>query len=322
MRVRYRTGVSRAGVLFGLGIVILFGSLAPIWVLNQRNEQRSLTCKFNQSRIAEAFHRYDEEVGMLPGYCDYRFGRPVEGADSSETELTSWVFPLLPHLYGREDPGETDPKPAWHSIYELYGPLAEGENRRVPLAGRIGIFLCPDDPNRDGPAPLTMVVNAGQPDRDVEPADFRENGLLLSAAGPTQSWSLRQVMEADGISHTILLTENVDAGDWNESIEARLSILWRPLQTSQASQASEKDSPLFINERRGEFGEGDQAILFARPSAYHRWGVNVTFADGSNRVLTPQLDRRTYLQLLVPDDANCRDNISGKKLGAEFKQAN
>jgi hypothetical protein len=123
-------------------------------------------------------------------------------------------------------------------------------------------------------------------------------------------------MEADGISHTILLTENVDAGDWNESTEARVSILWRPLQSSS------EDSPLFINERRGEFGEGDQPVLFARPSAYHRWGVNVTFADGSNRVLTPAIDRRTYLQLLIPDDANCRDNISGKKLGAEFKQAN
>lgn len=303
-------GVSRAGVLFGLGTVVVLGSLAPIWVLNQRNEQRSLMCQFNQTRIVEAFHRYDEEVGHFPGYREYRFGRPIGDDDSAESgdssELVSWAFPLLPHLYGQSKPDEADPRPAWHAFYEMYGPLAEGENRKVPAVGRIGVFLCPEDPQRDGPAPLTMIANAGQPDRRQDPADSRKNGLLMDAAGRMPSWSMGQLTEADGISHTILLSENIDAGNWNDDTEAKFSLLWRPPTGKSDDDAQDDDvaTPLFINERVGESVDSQKSlVLFARPSAYHRWGVNVTFADGANRVLTPSIDPQTYLQLLRPMDA-------------------
>ena len=313
-----RSGVSRAGVLFGLVIVLLFAALAPIWVLNQRSEQRSLTCQFNQTRIAEAFHRYDEDVGFFPGYRDYRFGRPFDEAGPAEAgtaeagtgaerdatsaktpELIAWPFPILPYLFAGTNP--TKSKPAWHTLYESHGPLAEGENRATRPAALVSLFVCPDDPHRGGVAPLTMIANAGQPDRKEEPADLRKYGILMDGSGPTPSWSMKELLQADGISYTILLSENIDAGDWNAFTEPSVSILWRPLSMPDPKGGAVV-SPLFINERTGESGAGGSPILFARPSAYHRWGVNVAFADGSNRVLTPAIDRRIYLQMLAPDD--------------------
>lgn len=306
--------ISRASLFFGLFIVLMLFCLAPLWVLNQRTEQRNLTCRRHQQQIALAFQRFDEDQGRLPGFRESRFGRPVadeeaEAAPRVDEAIArvAWPFHLLPYLYESE-PQEGDATPSWHAIYKNFGPAARGANREVRPEGQIPLLLCPDDPQREGTAPLTFIANAGQPDREEPPGDHLANGVLMDTAAGQSSWSIRELAAADGISTTILLTENIDAGDWNDgNNEALVAVLWRPLKDTPAA-------PRWINERIGERKSDSLYTPFARPSAYHRWGVNTTTVDSATRTITPAIDRRAYLQMLAPLDDDVVDNRTGQPL--------
>jgi hypothetical protein len=143
------------------------------------------------------------------------------------------------------------------------------------------------------------------------PADYRANGLLMDR-GPARmtSWSLHDLAAADGVSHTIFMSENIDAGNWNDTLEPLVSILWRPIGVA--------NPVLAINESIAARSPDGNSSMFARPSSYHPRGVNIAFPGGSTRVLTPATDKRLYRQMLAADDANVQDNVSGQLLTSLF----
>ncbi len=303
------SGTSRVSVVMAAIIVILFVSFAPIWILSQRSQQRTLTCQMHQIRIVEAFQRYDGAEKALPGFRQPRFG-PSAVAEAETPELASWTFSILPYLYERRKPVD-DGTPAWHTLYDTFGPQADAAHRKMKPRGRIGIYLCPSDTNQDGVAPLSFVANAAMPDNSGAVPDYRANGLLMDRGARMLSWSLKDLAAADGVSHTILLTENIDAGDWHDDLESLVSLLWRPIGA--------RNPVLAINERIGHGASVEMSSLFARPSSYHPGGVNVAFPGGSTRVLTPAMDKQLYLQLLTADDLKVRDNVTGRPLTSQFK---
>jgi hypothetical protein len=287
-----RTGGARTTVIVLILVVGLFVAIVPLWVLNQRSEQRSLTCQFHQQRIIEAFHRYDSEYGELPPYRANRFNRGPQEVSGPE-DLIAWTFPLLPLLFERRQPADDDPSPNWHHVYTTYGPAAGAAERKASPEGRVSLYICPADPNHRDDAALSYAANAGQPDVEADPADYVENGLLMDASRGMRSWSLKRLSAADGTAHTILIAENMDAGEWNASSEAEVSILWSP-----AGQV------LWLNEQigLGSTATETEASMYSRPSSYHPRGINIGLAGGAVRTLSIGIDRRIYRQMLTADD--------------------
>jgi hypothetical protein len=95
-------------------------------------------------------------------------------------------------------------------------------------------LICPSRNPTGTPAPLSYIVNAGgtdvyrrpqPPTNTPQPLDYRENGLFFDDFGwrlppafmsipkpPTSD--LAYVSKHDGVSMTLLLSENLDAVDW------------------------------------------------------------------------------------------------------------
>jgi hypothetical protein len=236
----------------------------------------------------------------------------------------------------------------------------------------IGLLRCPDDRTTTGipdsdlneSGKFSYAANAGVPDRwrsgTVLNPDVRANGVF-HCLSPTYgikderlrtSWIPRlrmgnaYISRHDGTSHTILVSENVDATQWWLLREYSSCILWdadkesrrslqRPPQFDLGGEmAWEADAPYGINvERAKRPGDVDtdgnpvppmvqQSTRWCRPSSYHQGGgVNVVFSDGSGRFLSEELPYEVYVQLMTPHGAAAMIDVHHKILAPpEFSQ--
>ena len=127
--------------------------------------------------------------------------------------------------------------------------------------------------------------------------------------------SLDYVGTGDGTTNTLMLSENLAAGDWWDTSANRLGFgiqvpvaTYAPSYTSWApgtngntallldttNFASVSPDPWFINRNLAA------AVGTApRPSSQHAGGVNVVFCDGSARFLSENMDKATYEKLVT-----------------------
>jgi hypothetical protein len=113
--------------------------------------------------------------------------------------------------------------------------------------------------------------------------------------------SVAFVEQWDGADSTLLLSENVDAGQWTDDTEANVGFVWWP-QVEDGSPLPAQQI-LRINERAGE---GDGSIQFARPSSFHVGGVNVVFVSGRQRFLSQQIDDLVYARLMMSNSREAK----------------
>jgi Protein of unknown function (DUF1559) len=254
--------------------------------------------------------------------------------------VTGWVEPISPWLASSSQPNrdvikfeseaewkarrESIPPP--QSQYELGPAISSPKN---PVAGSkwrviVKEIRCPEVVRlqRDLPAgqfehvPCDFVVNAGMPDlpspseKTLDPAitrkappDWRENGVCLDLtfADGVDRVDFEYLESHDGLNTTLLLAENVDAGDGWESDEPRVGFLWQSKEVRDQVEATER--VLGINQ---ETGQGDGSTRFARLSSLHLGGVNVAFCGGATQFLSAQIDPVVLEQLMAPDNANAR----------------
>jgi prepilin-type processing-associated H-X9-DG protein len=184
-------------------------------------------------------------------------------------------------------------------------------------------LACPDNrPDKENASPnwLAWVANSGLPDVPNQadfPPDWPANGVFLDhfsrPPGADYQVSLAYLNEHDGAEHTLLLSENVDAGLWTDADEPRVAFVWA------ANLVNGEPSPqnvLFrINRRRGE---GDGSLPFARPSSYHAGGVNAAFCDGATRFLSENVDYMLFCRLMTPDGTGLKQPGSNKPIAAPY----
>lgn len=231
---------------------------------------------------------------------------------------TGWVFGVLPYVIDVDEASLTkvqrgevdfsqladDPEIArpYRWIYQQYGPDGAADKGAKPYES-INLLVCPDDVSarrQNSVNQLSWVVNTGMADA-VEfgelPADWAANGifqdLFHEGAADLPAVSAAYLTEHDGQANTLLMSENVDAGQWTDHEEAFVGFIWNANLTGGLPTPG--GDLLAINELRGE---GDGTARFARPSSFHVGGVNAVYASGSAQFISEKIDWLVFTQLM------------------------
>jgi hypothetical protein len=142
-----------------------------------------------------ALFQFENNKQRFPGYLNRIGGQPA-----------SWVVPVVPYLE------RVDLLQAWEGRAQSGKP--------EPLAVTLNFLVCPaDESNRASLTPLSYVANAGIPDLprpDGGPADKLAHGVFHNRLDPqaAPAMTLKFLADHDGTACTLLLSENVQAGQW------------------------------------------------------------------------------------------------------------
>lgn len=328
---RVRNAFTIWELLFVIVIALFVIALLLPAVNIRRDPGRKSVCINNQRQLALALFMYEQAHGQYPGYAI-----PQATIDTPQGVIASrpvsWAFAIMSRLE-RAD------------IADNYGAAAPAGTASGPFARpdqRLKILICPSDPSVVGnsSSALSYVVNTGlkDPEPDVSmpagvPRDWPENGIFhfhypyawkidfdvpLRAAGDDPNSetitavSAKFISDHDGLSTTLLLSENVDAGQWTDVLDDQVGFYWQATLDSKVPSSGNLspddwlERPLFsINEQTALTGETDpyEQRRYGRPSSFHPGGVNVSYADGHTTFLANDVDYLVYCQLMTPDGA-------------------
>ena len=219
----------------------------------------------NQIGLAKACLAFDGLHGHFPGYLN-RVGKDENG----QAVDGSWIVAVLPFCE-QED-------------------LAKEWEAGVRTAPRLGWLICPNgkfEGSRPEDPVLSYVANCGLPgDQDTAADGIFHNLTLPKPVGV----SLDYVKQHDGTERTLLLSENLQAGFWNDASEADLGMVWhrKPADCN------------LINHCR-DAGFRPQDIQYARPASYHPGGVVAAYCDGQAKFVSEQIDYGIFQHLMTPD---------------------
>lgn len=282
-----KRGLAKTELVVVVVIVLAAIALLIPFALQQRAASRAMTCQDRLQRLSLAVIEYDTKHGNLPGYRQ------------SMGEVTvGWVPPLLPLLHATDQQTEA---------LQAQALAALQENKRGPA--QLPSLLCPAQSPLERTSPISFIANCGMPDNTKEselPPDWQTNGLffdhLVEPEARRVMTSLNWLTRHDGSETTLLFSENIDAGAWSDSDEAKTGFVWTANKDAEGNPTSLPDV-LRINQERGA---GDGSLKFARPSSYHRGGVNVVMASGASRLVNDQIDYLVWQRLMVADGDNVK----------------
>ena len=339
-----------------LVVIAIIGTLVALLlpaVQSARESARNNTCKNNIRNLALAMTQYDSAQGELPGYIN----ELVDPNNNERGRRASWVVMLLPHienpalwdLWSRQLFEQGNSPEIWRTFSQT------GSN-----APEIELLLCPSDPvEGEGQPFLSYVVNAGQSLFDdarndtstsrqgqtqigggAANAEVASNGMFFDQAkntaivpsmsaedgregSPAIRMSLNFVSANDGLSNTMMISENIhavfwaydgvdrddpftDALDASEHSDAKhaFGFVWHNTapdspQLRRINGAANELQPLTIDELFEPGANGTRNDRLAYPSSQHPGGVNVAFADTRVVYVRDNISNRVYSQLMT-----------------------
>ena len=281
-------------------IAMLTGLLIPA-VLSAREAARKTECMNNMKNLGDALIQFDLAKDRFPGYANTMPGYK----DTSGNPIpVSWAVMILPNIQ------RTD-------IWDQF--RSQESSGIVPQAVEIDLFACPSD-YETLDYQQSYVVNCGQKDKPGDnPPDWPANGVFLNRfANRDRHVTASRI--PDGTQHTLLLSENIQAGPWltaNTSnppevitTEPEVGMVWWHDYDDPAEFPPNLRKWIQIN------GEDDNTsgltpMHKARPSSNHSGGVNVVFCDGHSQFLREDIDYDVYARLMTPDGKNAM--VAGTK---------
>lgn len=305
-RMKYQTGITRVEIITVAVILLISAGLLLPWIYNQRGRSQRTFCESRQMVIAKGLFVKSVDTPFFPGF------REVQATlDNGVNVETSWVFPLLPYVHplGTELAEEMKLKKAaelsqsesidlyrtgpYAKLYSKFGP--GGNLSGDKISDYVVELVCPASgkaPTADVRQPLSFVVNCGMPDVKSEkgPLDHRANGVFFDRVGGSTLMNLDFLLEHDGLETTLMLSENLDAGQSFDVDEHQVGFVWID---SFSGEVAERDNQRLLGINRPN--PGPISMKSARPSSQHDGGVNVAFCDGSTTFLSEEID---YLALV------------------------
>jgi len=303
-----RTGIALREVVVVILCLGFFLLMASMWLLRQQAKSRRTLCDSRQMVTARAMIQYDKIQLRLTPYR-LEIGEESQQGDNQY----SWVVAMLPY-FSHVVPQDKEKPPEeqtflypYRESYEKYGP--EGKNNagnRLPVF-TIPEIICPADERvsrQQKQAWMSLVVNTGMPDaapNKTFPTDWPANGVFFDGLAKPHSlhkpMTLEYITSHDGRTHTLLLSENIDSGQWTDTDEASLGFVW--VSGTEDGQPNPGKKLWRLNKHHGK---KDGTIRFASPSSNHVGGVNAAFCDGKTQFINDDIDYIVYCQMMTPDN--------------------
>ena len=282
-------------------------------------------CGVRMLQLGQATFQYELARKQYPGYLNTLVrddGKPFVHPETGQQQGVSWVIPLLNNMDQR-------------NLYKEWTAVpGNGANPGSTIMRRLDAVICPANAPTEAGTQLCFVVNSGMQDQPAggvagggqaggqqntanlpPPRDFAANGVFFDLYSdrpdPSKPASRRQtimssnyISRADGLSQTILLTENVDAGNYTGFTEQELGCIWAPGSVDTSSL------PYIVNPAKDEhrinrghdFGQAKnsnwQSYDYVRPSSFHSGGVNVVYCDTRLQFLNQDISYYVYSLLM------------------------
>jgi len=322
-------------------IAAIMAVLLPA-VQKSRETARRAQCASRLHNVGIAIGVYAEGNDDAIPYLAREFA-----AGSSVPPRHSWAAEILPYLDGQ---GIYDVMAAYQGI-EPSGPFpADG----YPV---VGVLTCPSDPLNERPGRLSYVANAGYIRGDLW-ADNEEHHaqqinwdrncpcpvpIFLTKTDRPYAYATgvfwRELPDddvrhrfrkiSDGLANTFMVTENLQAGAYNNATTSRIGFgvsisvdrtiaAWHvsTVGVGECFGASECECrkganlallPTFSlhdqeNDNNGRINAnlGGQIGKHPRPSSLHARGVNMLWCDGHITFVSQSIDDFVYARLITP----------------------
>ncbi|MEI8379865.1 MAG: DUF1559 domain-containing protein [Planctomycetota bacterium] len=318
-----RRGLTLIEVLVAILIICLLACwIAPAFQSARVNNRR-IQCLHNIRNVGLAMQNYAAiNSGRLPDLVSTKVITNGQGQQGKMS--VPWTVQLLPVL----DNATLLKSIRAHAVVNqgvASVNLGEGfENVAIDS------FVCPDSSAYRKPGQLSYVVNAGHMPHNVWGTSTNNSPALVDwmtppnpgdandiAAGQAMGviWpegfvsSLEYIATGDGISTTILLTENLQAGNWYDTQTSALGFgIQLPVSLTTAyPNAGTASDPLLIKQAPHPdnwFINRNWSAARSkspRPSSNHQGGVNVVMADGSLKFLSENMDKTVFMKLMTPN---------------------
>ncbi|MGC3969781.1 MAG: DUF1559 domain-containing protein [Pirellulales bacterium] len=330
------------------------------------------TCRNNLSNLAKALFIYsNRNGGRMPGYMNLlktKKGLAYKDPLTQVVTPVSWVVEILPDIdrqstYEQWQRDLTDPNSG--SGGSGSGSTGNQQNFLVSTQLYIDLLICPSDPaSQKTGTPISYVVNSGQRDSATStpqqaasgsgqsqqsatkgmPRDWQANGMFFDNYSddplikPTSSQRgpmvyMRMELCRDPKDKTILLTENVDAGNYTfdsngpggtqfSNAEVETGSIYSPGPVTNPNGTPPSMDPIVpssggsggggattatgdVDNLRlnSAIGRGDGVdYTFCRPSARHPQGVNVAFVGQNVQFLRDNIQYFIFAKLMSSED--------------------
>ncbi|MFK7777975.1 MAG: DUF1559 domain-containing protein [Gimesia sp.] len=337
-KLQQRKGFTLIELLVVITIIGILVSLTLPAIQSARAAARKLSCLNNMRNVGLAVVNFSSGANsQLPLLVDPNI---ETGSTNGFRDNLSWCITILPFL---DSVGFRQRWDSTASAAAQATPVAGAITALDDLNNiRFPFFTCPDDQFSTDVGALSYVVNVGYVTSlynntsvgyDSSAAvgaqghhplgDYALDGNAVSvttapikyATGVfwrphTSRMSLDYISAADGMTQTLMLSENLQAGEWADQGTGSLGfgIDMEGLVLAGGSLYLPGSTPAFnlLNSTTGNDSRIGSNLTAAkgqawRPSSNHPSGaVNVIFCDGSGKSLIPQMDSGVYARLLTP----------------------
>lgn len=340
-KLQKRKGFTLIELLVVITIIGILVSLTLPAINGARAAARKVTCLNNMRNVGLAMVNFSSGANsQMPLLVDENIVTDPGGTNANDQwDDLSWCTALLPFL------DQVGFRQRWDSTASAASVNGAATTDILFLnSQRFPVFICPDDQFGTDPGALSYVANVGYVMNNYNAAaDFSHaaNTFYILSSGATASpvkfatgvfWrgtpnglgvpaprmSLDFISAADGLTQTLMLSENLQAGDWANRDTGSLGfgidmegLLPRTAPTDATGASLNDDLILPGGYNLTNSGTSTESRIGSnltaakgaawRPSSNHPSGaVNVIFCDGSGKSLTPQMDAGVYARLLTP----------------------
>ena len=332
-----RRGFTLIELLVVISIIAVLASLIAPAVQSARRAARKLQCLNNMRQSVLAIHNFSSgSGGILP-----LLQTTMDVNNGAQQMFVGWPILILPALDAAALQKSIKARATTGAT--VIGSSASGLN--VTEQVYLETFTCPDDTDSfRQPGGLSYVVNAGGISSSIwgmandtplappalvgasthtssfmnwgggSPASIQSvavsTGVFWRASVNGFSPSLDFISTGDGVGNTIMITENLFAGQWwgvtVDDIAFGMQVTDPPTGGAQynasagSTQNALNQTATFTTAVTAPWINRPQTLARSpRPSSQHIGGVNVGMCDGSVKFISDNIDKLAYGKLLT-----------------------
>lgn len=293
-------------------LLLILVSLISMGLLRARESARDQLCLRRLVLLATAVNDFEAIEGGYPGF--------VNPGKSPEDQPTSWVAATLPYLDERLPPIESSDD-GWRILEERpdgeeLAPKRPWKDWKKAQQQAISQLICPNEVTAKigEPGATSYVASCGYPDapEGFDRPDYAANGLFLDLRS-LPSITQRAVQDLDGTEYTLMLSENVQAGNWDSLKESEIGFVWSErLAGVEISAEFKVPEVLALNQAWKGTPNGYKT---ARPSSHHVGGVHAVFANTRLSKIASNIDPIVYIRMCGVNDAALMNPWTKKSIG-------